>query len=308
MEKSAINNLKQVDNKTDESYSDKLNKVRDESEQNFLQQSVRRSHTDKYFKEKEIFNASFSNTHFLRVVASPHTKFFNVDFSYCILDHAYLRNCSFDSCKFLGAKILNSNLQGTSFVKCDFRYAIFEKTIIDNDFIFNNLPVESNLRYKLLKSLRVNFQQLGESENVNKAILYELHATKQYLWDASFSTDEYYQKKYSGWKKRSISFFKLIFFIFWDFIWGNGEKIEKLLRTFIIVLLIIVLYDMYHVGMPQRDSIQYLYSSLKNSLSVFFNIEPADHFSKDFITFIMFTRLVLFAFFVSILVKRLSRR
>lgn len=301
-----MQNLENNTNK--ETYTENLNNIRDNSERDYLEESVRRAHPDKWFKDNKVFNATFSNTHFLRVVASPKTKFFNVDFSYCIFDHAYLRNCSFDNCKFLGVKILNSNLQGTSFTKCDFRYAIIEKTIIDDDFIFSNLPDESNLRYKLLKSLRVNFQQLGESENVNKAILYELKATREYLWDASFSTEEYYQKKYGGWKKRSISFLRFISFIFWDFIWGNGEKVEKLLRTFIIILGVIVIYDMYHVGMPQKDSIRYLLSSVMNSLSVFFNIDPADHFSKGFRTFIMFTRLFLFALFVSILVKRLSRR
>lgn len=141
------NSLKPQDRK-ELSYSEKLDEERNFSEEKYLNKSIRRVHTDLWFKSKNINNANFSNTLFTRLVASKETKFINVDFSYCIFDHNYIRGCSFDNCNFTGAKFLNTNLQGSSFIGCDFRYAFFEKTLIDDDFIFNNLPRESNLRQK----------------------------------------------------------------------------------------------------------------------------------------------------------------
>ena len=173
------------------SFVDKLDHEREISKEKYLQKSIRQTHSDLWFKSTSINKANFSNTLFTRLVSSKKTKFVNVDFSYCIFDHAYIRACSFENCDFTGAKFINTNFQGTSFTSCDFKYAIFEKTLIDDDFIFSNLPKESNLRQKLLRSLRVNFQQLGDSANVNKSIVYELDATSEYLWDAAFSNEKY---------------------------------------------------------------------------------------------------------------------
>lgn len=294
--------------KKEVSFVDKLDQERGSSREEFLQKSIRETHSDLWFKSTSVNNANFSNTLFTRLVSSKETKFVNVDFSYCIFDHAYIRACSFENCNFTGAKFLNTNFQGTSFTSCDFRYAIFEKTLIDDDFIFSNLPKESNLRQKLLRSLRVNFQQLGDSTNVNKSIVYELDATAEYLWDAAFSNEKYYLKKYGGFKKRLEAIIKLINFEFWDFIWGNGEKIWKIVRFLIIMLIIIVVYDVYRQQYPQGDSISYAITALKNSFSVFFGINTPSHFTSNFIAFIMFTRLFIFALFVSIMVKRLNRR
>ncbi len=289
-------------------YVEKLDEERDFSQEKYLNKSIRRVQVDLWFKSNSITKANFSNTLFTRLVASKETKFINVDFSYCIFDHNYIRGCSFDNCNFTGAKFLNTNLQGSSFISCDFRYAFFEKTIIDDDFIFNNLPHESNLRQKLLRTLRVNFQQLGDSDNVNKSIDYELEATAEYLWDAAFSSEKYYQNKYGGFKKRSISIGKLINFELWDFVWGNGEKVWKIARFLLLMLIVIVVYDVLNINLPNSDSISYAYSSFLKSFAIFFGVETPKHFTGNFIAFIMFSRLFIFALFVSIMVKRLSRR
>lgn len=289
-------------------YVEKLDQEREISREKYLQKSIRKINADLWFKSTKISKANFSNTLFTRLVASKETKFVNVDFSYCIFDHNYIRGCSFENCDFTGAKFLNTNFQGTSFTSCDFKYAIFEKTLIDDDFIFSNLPKESNLRQKLLRSLRVNFQQLGDSANVNRSIVYELDATAEYLWNAAFSNEKYYQDKYGGFKKRSEAIIKLINFRFWDFIWGNGEKVWKIVRFLVITLFVIMIYDVYKQDSPDNDSILYAFNSLKNSFAIFFGIGTPSHFSANFIAIIMFTRLFIFALFVSIMVKRLNRR
>lgn len=289
-------------------YVEKLDQEREISKEKYLQKSIRQVHVDLWFKSKNVSKANFSNTLFTRLVSSKDTKFVNVDFSYCIFDHNYIRGCSFDNCNFTGAKFLNTNFQGSSFTSCDFKYAFFEKTIIDDDFIFTNLPKESNLRQKLLRSLRVNFQQLGDSDNVNKSIVYELDATAEYLWDAAFSNEKYYQDKYGGFKRRSEAILKLINFKFWDFVWGNGEKVWKIVRFLLSMLVVIVVYDVAIQKYPDGDSINYALNSFRNSFAVFFGVKTPSHFSSNFTAFIMFVRLFIFALFVSIMVKRLNRR
>lgn len=273
-----------------------------------LQRSIRKTYTDYWFKESIINNKEFKNILFVRLVASQKTKFTNVDFSFCIFDHAYLRGCSFDNCVFTGCKFINSNFQSSSFIKCNFKYSFFDKTYIDDDLVDNNLPEEKNLRQRLLRTLRINYQQLGDSKSVNKMMILELNATYEYLKSASFSDDEYYVKKYGGFRKRSNAIFSLICFIFWDFIWGNGEKITNLIRSFLLVLTLIVMYDMINVGEPNSDSIKHLINSIFRSVSIFFSIDTPKYFSNYFLTIVVFFRLFLFALFISIFVKRLNRR
>ena len=284
------------------------NKERDTNRNLHLKESMKLVCLDKYFFEKNIQSKNFPNTIFTRLVASIGTRFTNVDFSYCIFDHAYLRGCKFENCNFTGAKFINSNFLGASFIKCNFEYVLFEKTILDDDFLYSNLPEKANLRQKVLRSLRVNFQQLGDSDKVNEIILLELEATKEYLWKASFSDDEYYVKKYKGFKKRAISIFRLCTFTFLNLIWGNGEKIKNLLVTFSIILVCIVVYDMKSVDDGKADSIKYLFSSIQNAPIVFFTNNFPSYYSDFVKMLIVFLRLFMFALFTSILFKRLNRR
>lgn len=175
---------------------------------------VGKTFTDKIFKNKEIINENFQYFIFTRLVANKYTRFVSVDFSYCIFDNAYMRNCVFDNCKFIGCKFIGSNFLSSNFVKCDFEYANFEKTLVDVDSIIENLSNSPNLKHRMLKSLRVNFQQLGDTDAVNRMILLELSASEQYLRLASFSDKEYILKKHGGFKKRTVALLRLINFHF----------------------------------------------------------------------------------------------
>ena len=53
----------------------------------------------------------------------------------------------------------------------------------------------------LARSLRVNYQQLGEAKSANKAIHIELQATKTHLYKAWHSQETYYREKYAGWAR-----------------------------------------------------------------------------------------------------------
>jgi len=161
-----------------------------------IKDSDRETLSDKKF-DSPVSEEKFINKLFERLVAKK-VAFKNVDFRYCIFDAAYLRNCSFEDCDFTGCRFLNSNLAGSSFNGCKFDYASFDKTHIDNDILEVGCPGPENLKLKFARSLRLNYQQLGDAKSVNKAINIELQATEDHLYKAWKSKESYYRRKYKG--------------------------------------------------------------------------------------------------------------
>ncbi|WP_231906740.1 pentapeptide repeat-containing protein [Providencia heimbachae] len=262
--------------------------------------------TDKKFSKKEINDKCFQNTLFERLVAKG-VHFKGVDFSYSTFDVAYLRKCSFDDCKFIGCRFVNCNLSGSSFSSCDFRYSIFEKTNIDNDIFARNCPSELNLLLAFARTLRLNYQHIGDTESANKAINIELDATEQHLKNSWKSKDKYYRTKYTG-LSRVKMFFKWLNFRLLDFIWGNGESILKLIRT---VVIFITLAGFYHSSVyttEPNSCINNYFNSLLTIPKLLFGITSDVKYSDTYLTILSIFRFIMFGLFMSVLIKRLGRR
>ena len=268
-----------------------------------LVNSMRESIVDHRFNTN-VLKLPFKNILFIRLVAKE-KKFEKVDFKYSIFDAAYLRECSFLDCDFTGCRFINGNLTGSSFVGCKFDYATFQHTQIDNDVLDNSCPSWENLKLKFARSLRLNYQQLGDAKSANKAMNVELAATAEHHWKSWNSNESYYRKKYSGWKRVS-AFANWLEFKLLDFIWGNGESLLKLARSFLASLIgVFILY----VFLDDRPHTPHNYlDAIILTPSVFFGITHPDFFPDIWITFIYVLRLVLFAFFMAIMIKRFSRR
>jgi uncharacterized protein YjbI with pentapeptide repeats len=144
-----------------------------------LEDSGRVEQKDKAFTDDPV-NVSFANYLFTRLVAKGR-HFDRVDFRYSIFDSCYIRNCRFDSCDFTGCRFVGTNLYGSSFSGCKFDYAIFERTIVDTDILLNNAPAFENLKLRFSRTLRMNYQQLGDASSVSMAIKLELEATRVHL-------------------------------------------------------------------------------------------------------------------------------
>jgi Pentapeptide repeats (9 copies) len=265
--------------------------------------SERKHHTDEKF-DSDVSNAEFRNRFFVRLVAKG-KRFEKVDFKYSIFDTCYLRDCVFDSCDFTGCRFTGTNLYGSSFTGCKFDYAMFERTIVDNDILDVCCPAYENLKLKFARTLRVNYQSLGDSLSANKAIVLELQATEIHLIKAWNSKESYYRKKYKGWK-RIKAFFEWLNFKTLDLIWGNGESTFKLMRSLIIVLVAMTLCDVLKYGDPSRV-ISYWNSFTLMPNVLFSTVKPV-HYSESYLTLLIFTRLVFFGFFMSIVIKRFNRR
>ncbi|WP_322106026.1 pentapeptide repeat-containing protein [Paraburkholderia sp. J41] len=228
-----------------------------------------------------------------------------VSFQHSVFDGCYFNSCTFDSCDFTGCRFVGCNFHQSSFAGCDFRYVVFERCQIDADILQREAPREENLKMRFARSLRMNFQQMGDAKAVNQAISLELEATEHYLKKSWSSKESYYHKKYSGWKKL-YQFLKWIEFKILDFIWGNGESIIKLIRSIFLVILLITLYDVSQFG-NAWDLKSYI-ASLTASPGIFFGIANSHQYPVWLSSAIAATRLIGFAFLTAILVKRFGRR
>ena len=243
---------------------------------------------------------------FIRLNAIKIT-FKNVSFLHCIFDNCYLKNCVFDTCDFTGCRFLGSNFHQTTFRGCEFEFATFERSQLDDD-ILSEAPRKENLRMRFARSLRMNYQQIGDAKAVNKAISLELEATSIYLYKSWRSGETYYKEKYPGFLNGIAQFLRWLEFWLLDFVWGNGESIMKLLRSILLTVILIAVYDTNMNSSPLN--IGFYWSSLQIAPAVFLGI-PLEHphnFTVGALSIITGMRFVSIALLTALLVKRFSRR
>lgn len=268
-----------------------------------LKNADREHLADKIF-DSDVSDCSYSNKLFLRAVAKG-KRFVKVDFKYSIFDTCYLRNCVFDSCNFTGCIFVGVNFTGAKFAGCKFDYATFERTIISSDILNNGCPGWDNLKLKFARTLRVNYQELGESKSANKAIQVELEATEIHLHKSWKSNESYYRKKYKGWK-RCEKFLEWMNFKALDFVWGNGENSYKLTRSVLILFILMAIIDVFTYKNPSKLSDYW--HSITIMPEVFIGVTSPNAYPSWYLTIITFIRLITIGFFMSIIIKRFNRR
>jgi len=281
-----------------------MNNQPDEFE--LLQKGNRKVVTD-FYVPKDIADEpdEFKYKIFERLNARKIT-FKNVSFTHCVFDGCYFNNCVFDTCDFTGCKFVGSNFHQTAFRGCDFRFTLFGHSQLDDDILISEAPREENLRMHFARSLRMNFQQTGDAKAVNKAITVELNATSIYLYKSWRSGETYYKEKYPGFFNGVVQFLKWVEFWLLNFIWGNGESIIKFIRTILITLIAIAVYDTNTNGSPLN--IGFYWTSFLKSPAIFLGVLSPENFTTGIISLITGIKFVSFALLTTLLVKRFSRR
>lgn len=247
---------------------------------------------------------AFSLKVFIRLNAKNIT-FRNVSFAHGILDGCYFRSCVFDSCDFTGCRFIGSNLHQSTFPGSRFDYATFERCQIDDDILTSYTPREENLRMRFARSLRMNYQQIGDAKAVNKSINLELEATAKHLLESWLSDSPYHRKKYPG-LRRVVQFLHWIEFWVLHFVWGNGESIFKLLRSIAIAVVAIAIYDAG--SLTSQATVSDYWESLKLAPGVFLGTVDRAHHSIGAAAAIVATKLVALSLLTALLVKRFGRR
>lgn len=232
-------------------------------------------------------------------------RFTNVSFEHSVFDGCYFRGCVFDSCNFTGCRFVGSNLHQSTFPGSKFDYATFERSQIEDDILTTAAPREENLRMRFARSLRMNFQQIGDAKAVNQAITLELEATSQHLRESWLSEKEYHRQKYPG-LRRAAQFLAWIEFWVLHFVWGNGESIPKLLRSIIIAMVAIAIYDAS--ALEAEPTVSDYWSSLKLAPAIFLGTLTQAHHSLAAASLIVATKLIALSLLTALLVKRFGRR
>lgn len=250
----------------------------------------------------DVEDETLDNSMFIRLIAKG-KKFTNVSFKYCIFDNCYIRKCTFNSCDFTGAKFIGSNLPGSSFEGCTFDYSSFEKTHVSNE-ILRLSPSKENLKLMFARSLRINYQQIGDAKSVNMAIRVELDASNTHLYNAWISNDAYYRSHYIG-LARLKAFLQWVEFKLLDFVWGNGESLYKMIRAVLITVCIIAFIDVFLATCRDNNKI---IDAFITAPAVFLGVSSSANYNKLYLSCITITRLTLIGFFISIIIKRFNRR
>jgi hypothetical protein len=242
--------------------------------------------------------------HVFQRVSAKRIRFDGVAFKYSIFDGCYLRSCVFVGCDFTGCRFVGSNFYGSTFLDCRFDYASFERTTIDADVLETSAPHWENLRLRFARTLRTNYQALGDSDGVNRAILVELDATRVHLKKAWRSSDSYYRRKYAG-LARIGTFLGWLRFVLGDLIWGNGEKAWHLARTSIALIVVLAIFDtlLARNALLVGDWI----SAFVDAPQVFLGTRQPNY-PGPILALIALSRYVILGLFVSVLVRRFARR
>lgn len=246
---------------------------------------------------RDVTKAEHKNTVFIRLTAVD-KRFEKVDFRYCTFDTCYLRKCTFDSCDFTGCRFVGTSFSGSSFSGCKFDYALFERTDVDGDILIYGRPSQENLAMRFSRSLRLNFQQMGDVESANRAIRVELDATREHLSKAWKANTAYHKKKYGG--RRFEYFLKWLNFRFLELLWGHGESVFRLSISLLVVVLVLAASELA-LGTT-------LLAAIIEAPQVLLGIANPMGFPGLVMALIVVVRLVFFGLFTSTLIKRLSRR
>lgn len=255
---------------------------------------------DKEFSE-DVTGEEYSRKDISRIFAVGKT-FTCVNFSQSNVSSCYFRNCRFIRCDFTGTVFKDCYLKGTSFPESSLKYTTFNSSQLDDAILDNSLPPEENLARDFVRSLRVNFSQVGNYEAVNKAASVEVKLTGIHLYKAAYSREAYYRgkEKYTG-----IGQFKAVCdhakWKFLDLLWGNGESLFKIFMSslaFLILMSFIIFLSSANTFSDITISVFYNFWGVESDLNI----------ARPCIVILTAVRLLFFSLFVSVLVKRLAKR
>ena len=264
-----------------------------------LRANVKEKLVDKEFYA-ETRDADLSQRQLERIYAVDQV-FVKVSFSQSVLTSCYFRKCRFIECDFTGATMINCNFKGASFDGCTFKYTSWERTLLEDGFLDICLPSEENLARDLVRSLRVNFAEVGNYEAVNRAASIEVKLTGQHLQNAAFSNQSYYRAKYKGWNR----VLQVGAYLNWralDLLWGNGESLSRVVASGGVVVTLVAVWYIF-----SKPEIGFTHALLA-ALAHFFGVEHQPAMSPVLSILLTAVRFVLFGLFMAILIKRLSRR
>lgn len=254
---------------------------------------------------------NFGN-YIFRDIGANKLTFRGVNFSFCIFDNAYLKDCKFENCKFTGAKFYDSNLRGSSFSNCEFQYSYFKGTDIPCKEMLINLSSWPNVNRDWLRRLRINYEGLGDVASVKACVRQEMLASREHLRKAREAKEGYYAKSYKGFRAQLlVRLESLTTFLDWH-LWGHGERPHKLFVTVCAIVLLSATYHFFRyyqleAALAWGDIVKSFFYSLRDVTYSFIGVGQAS-VPDGMNAILSLIRYIALGLFISVLYKSIARR
>ncbi|KGD95706.1 pentapeptide repeat-containing protein [Rhizobium sp. YS-1r] len=203
-----------------------------------VEQSEIKQYEPRIFRSQKLIDvkgSAFSHAQ-LFDVSGKKQVFEQVDFSYSVFTRGYFHQAEFRACDFTGTRFVDCNFRNATFEECNFSYCDFTNCRIETDEVLKNLPDRPNVRRELLQIMRKNALSMGDVAAGRAFVIAELAAKKEHLRRAWKQDENYYKKKYGGFRKQSIVLIKRMGLWLDGFLWGHGEKLWNLPISAIAIL------------------------------------------------------------------------
>jgi hypothetical protein len=155
----------------------------------------------------------------------------------CRFAHCYLRDTSFSRVDLTGSEFDDCDLTKATFTGSKLWYVTFFNCDLDYDALIEAAPREVNLRRRLLKSLRRNATQTGDSRMADRLLLLEMAARRLEERSIFLSSDRYFRENFTN-EDRVRAFGRWIFHWVELLVWGYGVRLLALFRTAAIVIIL----------------------------------------------------------------------
>lgn len=215
------------------------------------------------FEYKDIHNMSAKSV-----------KFYSTNFKYSVINFSYFHQAIFYDCDFTGTYFIDCNFRSAQFIRCKFDYSTFRNTLLPYNQILKNLPDKENMKLALLKNLRVNADQIGEKNLIQKLLIEEVKTEIEHKRKAFMHSESYYQNKYRGWN-RVKSFFSYCNLSISKILWNHGYSYIRIFWIILIILLGFIFACMIknlELAMPLSEVARIFSSISKETISIYLDI------------------------------------
>lgn len=232
--------------------------------------------------------------------------FRDCDFSHSLVKSSYFHRATFIRCKFVGTAFVDTNLRGAKFEWCDFEYATFRNTPVLVREVLKNAPNWENARRELARSLRKNYDALGDVDSAREAFFAEMEASCEHWRSAARGVTQYYIGHYQT-MARLIAGLRYVSLTFSRWTWGYGESPLRLAISILVLNVLLALALVRDTGCSNLPMLQALSLQLQTFLGA---VDPASTCkpSPGFMALETFCRLVTLGLVGTLVVRRFAGR
>jgi len=238
------------------------------------------------------------------------------EIKYSLLERVNLRNADLQSVDFTGTTFVECDLSQAKIECCRLWYVRFERCRLNYESVLGNLPEEDNLQTQVLRALRVNAANEGDTKTANNLLLRELDSERRNLYHCFSHTSKYYENRYKG-KKRVWAFVLWLGHWFQRLGWGYGLRLLNLsvsVASLVLVMSLFVYWSQtpYNIGgnnVPRALNFgEALYITIITFCTVGFgDLTPAASVGRFMAGLTAVCGVVAWGFFVAAIYRRLAK-